>query len=112
MEQDDQTSSSQPSIGNGSPPRKESKRGHYCTYSMQFKMSVIEETFRSPISVVAEKYGVPRSTITSWETQLRRMNKPTFSNTARGIHLWSVSGREFTYPNEVDEAIYEWVASR
>ena len=72
---------------------------------------VIEQRFRSPISVVAAKYSIT-STITSWETQLKRMNKATCFNTARGIHLRSGSRRELTYPKEVDQTIYEWVLFR
>ncbi len=55
------------------PASVKKKRGHYRSYSIQFKMSVVEEMYKcqKPIAVVAEMYGVPRTTILSWESQLR-----------------------------------------
>ncbi len=46
---------------------KKKRKSHYRCYSLQFKLSVLEELHTSaadqPISVVAEKYGVPRYSI-------------------------------------------------
>ena len=93
------------------PPKKKAKRGHYHSNSLQLKMSVVAEMCQNPISVVAEKYNIPRSTVLSWETQLRRKNLKC-SSTVRGIHLRSGSGRELSYPKEVDDEIYEWILVR
>ncbi len=47
-------------------------RGQYRSYNLQFKMVVVAEVLITSLAVVAEKYQIARSTIASWETQLRR----------------------------------------
>ena len=73
------------------PEQPPKKRGRYRSYSLQLKMSVVEEVCEKPISIVAEKYNVPRSTILSWENELRMKNKECPA-TFRGIHLRLRSG--------------------
>ena len=48
------------------------KRGHYKTYSLEFKLSVVREVHQmgAQIGDVAEKFKVPRSTLFDWEKQL------------------------------------------
>lgn len=87
-------------------------RGHYRSYSLQFKMSVVAEVVTTPLSVVAEKYSIARSTIASWETQLRREKTTRCPDTLKGAHLRSGSGRTLSYPKEVDEEIHEWILVR
>lgn len=94
------------------PPVKK-KRGHYRAYSLQFKMAVVEELAYNSSVAVAEKYSLPRSTLYSWETQLRRMNPSvTISKHTRGLHLNPGSGRPLSYPKEIDEEIMEWILTR
>ena len=97
------------------PPTVKKKRGHYRSYSIQFKMSVVEEMYKcqKPIAVVAEKYGVPRTTILSWKSQLRSSNcKSPQAKNIRGVHLKSGSGRFLSYPSKIDDEIAEWILIR
>ncbi len=98
------------------PPTVKKKRGHYRSYSIQFKMSVVlEEMYKcqKPIAVVAEKYGVPRTTILSWKSQLRSSNcKSPQAKNIRGVHLKSGSGRLLSYPSKIDDEIAEWILIR
>ena len=82
------------------------KRGQYRLYSIQFKMSVLEEVYKcqKPVAVVAEKYDVPNST---WEVQLRSKNKKSLPKTQRSSSFW-----EWSYPPEVDDEIAEWILLR
>ena len=93
------------------PPKKTAKHGHYRLYTVHFKQSVVTEMMNQSIASVAAKYNLPRSTITSRETQFRRKNKRCPS-TVKGCHLRSGSGRQLSYPKEVDEEILEWVLVR
>ena len=47
------------------PPKKKAKCGHYRSYSLRFKMSVVAEISQNPTLVVADKYKIPRSTVLS-----------------------------------------------
>lgn len=89
------------------------KRGKYRSYSLGFKMSVVEEVHKCQESIadVAAKYGVPRTTILSWENQLRAQNTKV-PKTVRGVHLHSGSGRLLSYPTDVDDEIAEWILVR
>ena len=78
---------------------------------MQFKKSVVIEMMNESIASVAEKYNLPQSTITSWESQFWRKNKKCPS-TVKGCHLCSGSGRQLSYFKEVDEEVVEWVRVR
>lgn len=96
-----------------SPSPKKQKRGHYRTYSLHYKMAVLEEVYTGerPICTVADKYNIPRSTILSWESQLRGKNKECPAS-VRGIHLRSGSGRKLSYPPEIDDELCEWILIR
>jgi transposase-like protein len=87
-------------------PKPKLRRGQYRSYSLQFKLSVVEETAYYPLADLATKYNIPRSTISSWEQQLRKktINCP---ETVRGAHLRSGSGRQLSYPKEVDDELFE-----
>ena len=43
------------------------KHGHYKTYSLEFKLSVVHQMGAQ----IGEKFKVPRSTLFDWEKQLR-----------------------------------------
>ena len=96
--------------GESGPTKKH--RGQYRSYSLQFKMSVVAEVVNSPLASVAQKYNIARSTIASWETQLRRGKTTKCPDTLRGPHLHSGSGRGLSYPKEVDEEILQWILVR
>ncbi len=53
-----------------------------------------------------------RTTVTSWEDQIRSLNKKPTSKNTRGLHLRSGSGRSLSYPSEVDDEIAEWIIIR
>ena len=72
---------------------------------------VVKELQHTPVGILAEKYSIPRSTIFSWECQLRMMNKKASTN-RRGSHPRSGSGRGLSYPQKVDEEIMEWILVR
>ena len=93
------------------PPAPKKRRRCYRTYSLQFKTSIIMELVQTPVRELSEKYDILRSTIFSWEKQLRMKNKKV-PIAARGLHLRSGSGRKFSYPKEVDEEIAEWILIR
>lgn len=96
----------------GPPILKKAKRGHYRSYSVQFKMSIVMELYSgTPALVLSQCYNVPRTTILSWETQSRRQNKIT-SSKARCVHLCLGSRCALTYPKEVDKELVEWILCR
>ena len=76
-------------------------------------MFVVEEVYKCQESIadVAAKYGVPRTTILSWENQLRAQNTKV-PMTVRGVHLHSRSGRLLSYPTDVDDEIAKWILVR
>ena len=92
------------------PPKK---RGQYKSYSLDFKLAVVRELYKSDVSVsdMARKYNLPHSTINSWESELRRKNKKV-SIHKKGVHLRTNSGRQLSYPKEIDEELVEWVLVR
>ena len=67
------------------PPKK---RGQYKLYSLDFKLAVVRELYKSDASVsdMARKYNLPHSTINSWESELRQKNKKV-SIHKKGVHL-------------------------
>ncbi len=89
-------------------PKK--KRGYYRSYSLQFKTSIVLELTHTPVGELSERYGISRSTIFSWEKQLRMKNKK-IAGSSRG-HLCHGSGRKLSYPKEIDEEIAEWILTR
>ena len=93
------------------PPAPKKRRGRYRTYSLQFKTSIVMELVHTPLGELSERYDIPRSTIFSWEKQLRMKNRKV-PVAARGLHLRSGSGRKLSYPKEVDEEIAEWILIR
>ena len=93
------------------PPAPKKRLGRYRTYSLQFKTSVVMEQVHTPVGELSERYDIPRSTIFSWEKQLRMKNRKV-PVAARGLHLRSGSGRKLSYPKEVDEEIAEWILIR
>ena len=50
------------------------KRGQYKSYSLDFKLTVIRDLYQGDESItsIANKYNLPRSTIHSWDCQLRQ----------------------------------------
>ena len=60
---------------------------------------------------MARKYNLPRSTINSWESELRRKIKKV-SIHKKGVHLRAGSGHQLSYPKEIDEELVEWVLVR
>ncbi len=89
------------------------KRGSYKSYSLQKKMEVMKE-FEDPnaqVGEIARRYGVPRTTIISWKSELSRKTRQVPIN-SKGLHLKSGSGRFLSYPVEVDEQLAEWILSR
>ena len=90
-------------------PRKDVGTTNLTAFS--FKNSVVMELEHTPVVEISEKYGIPRSTIWSWENQLRMKNKAVPIGD-KGRHLRSGSGRKLSYPKEVDEEILEWILIR
>jgi hypothetical protein len=54
-------------------PLLKKRRGHYYSYSLQFKNSIVMKLEHILVEI-SEKYGIPRLTIWSWENQLRMKN--------------------------------------
>ena len=79
------------------------KHGHYKTYSLEFKLSVVREVHQmgAQIGDVAEKFKVPRSTLFDW-VRGKNLKDPRHN---KGVHLRSGSGCCMSYPREVDEEI-------
>lgn len=73
------------------PAPKKTKRGQYRSYS-QFNTSILLQMAQTPVSVLSERYSIPRSTIFSWENQMRMMDKTNVAGGIRGKHLRAGSG--------------------
>ena len=76
-------------------------------------MAVVRELYKGDVSVsdMARKYNLPRSTFNSWERELR-LKKKKVSNYKKDVHLRVGSGRQLSYPKEIDEELVEWVLVR
>lgn len=79
--------------------------GTYRSYSYGMQLSIVKELATTPISDLSQKYNVPRSTIFSWENQIRRMNKKQVPLGHKGVQLHTRSDRKLSYPCEVEEEI-------
>lgn len=95
------------------PPPAKKKRGQCKSYSLAFKLAVVRDLYETEASTseTASKYNLPRSTVDSWDCQLRRKNVKVFPQ-KKGVHLRSGSGETLSYLKEIEEVLVKWILVR
>ena len=68
------------------PVKVRRKRGHYRSYSSNYKMMVVQQLATTTAEALSKKYTVPRTTILSWEKQVNAKDRKV-AGSRRGVHL-------------------------
>jgi hypothetical protein len=105
-----QTEPTQPRLQTENAPVK--RPTVYQTYTLAKKLEVVAYVKATSESLAAEHFKIPRTTISGWRGLDLMPKAKAKGKYKKGQHLAKGSGRQLSYPREVDENILCWILQR